>query len=482
MTAPIVLLANSTSWDDRNNGLVPGGQADRYLRPILNALPAGTAEIRRHPSPGPYVNTYMNHRDIYRPDSWLRERASLLISHGIASKTYRNAVNAKTYSHIVVPGPSLAGEVVASGVPSSKVHQCGYPKLDPIHRGEVASPWPERDGRARVLWAPTHGGGSERYPQGNRQAPGAGATTWWARDEMLALLDPDRFLVLEAPHPRHHPQRQATLAEYVGADVVIADGGSTIYESWCVGLPVVLPDWICAEQNLARADGATQEARVYREQLGWHAASAAELADLVAAAAEHGITDAEREFAEHVLPTEYRGHGGKLHAELLLEIEQATRPAPRPAQPTRTGPSMKFVSTRYPQLQVPAARIRFRNGEASTDNPDAIAVLNSPQLRAMGVEPVGEDAPAEPTAETPAAEAAPQVEAAGAEPADAETPDQADTEEPAVDLGGVPTGGAKEVLAWVGDDAGRARQALEVEQARDKPRTTLAAALTKLAG
>lgn len=44
------------------------------------------------------------------------------------------------------------------------------------------------------------------------------------------------------------------------------------------------------------------------------------------------------------------------------------------------------------------------------------------------------------------------------------------------------TANAADVLAWVGEDPERAAEALEAEQAKDKPRSTLVAALTKLAG
>jgi hypothetical protein len=43
-------------------------------------------------------------------------------------------------------------------------------------------------------------------------------------------------------------------------------------------------------------------------------------------------------------------------------------------------------------------------------------------------------------------------------------------------------GTAADVLAWVGDDPERARMALEQEQAKDKPRSTLVKQLEKLAG
>lgn len=43
-------------------------------------------------------------------------------------------------------------------------------------------------------------------------------------------------------------------------------------------------------------------------------------------------------------------------------------------------------------------------------------------------------------------------------------------------------GTAAYVLAWVGDDPERATEALEAEQAKDKPRSTLVKQLEKLAG
>jgi hypothetical protein len=54
---------------------------------------------------------------------------------------------------------------------------------------------------------------------------------------------------------------------------------------------------------------------------------------------------------------------------------------------------------------------------------------------------------------------------------------------PALDaeLAEVPDGTADEVLAWVDDDPDRAAQALAVERARDKPRSTLAGKLERLA-
>lgn len=180
--------------------------------------------------------------------------------------------------------------------------------------------------------------------------------------------------------------------------------------------------------------------------------------------------------------------------------------APVPLPPVRLkqlpkGTRVKFVSTKYPQLQVPivlddgtAIRVRFRDGHAATKHPGAIEHLL--RLHHMGVAPVGEavadtsqengSAAVDSTAtvkpsgadtgpdETPEVEAAIEVEAeSGAQDGAPATP---------AEPGEVPTGGAKEILAWVGDDPQKARQALNAEQGREKPRSTLVATLTKLAG
>lgn len=59
-----------------------------------------------------------------------------------------------------------------------------------------------------------------------------------------------------------------------------------------------------------------------------------------------------------------------------------------------------------------------------------------------------------------------------------------DPEGPGVDVDGdgVPEGNAAQILDWVGADTNRAGAALQAEHGRDKPRTTLIAALERLAG
>ncbi|MCE7081150.1 hypothetical protein [Streptomyces sp. ST2-7A] len=321
----IHFASNATGWyRPPATGLIPGGQTDRLIAPVHAHLTPGTYSIGRQPQQGA-VNVYLSTRDRYTAASERRDRASVLYAHGIASKGYRDWPRSKTFSVVTCPGPAHADEVMASGAPPSRIAIIGYPKLDPLFRGEVDDTgiWADDD-RIRVLYAPTHGGGSERYRHGNRAAPGARATSWWNRHEVLSLLDPDTFQVVLAPHPRHSPGGQATLAQYVRAHVVVADGGSTIYEAMALGLPVVLTSWLTAHRNLERAGGTLLEATVYRDRLGRHADRPEDLPDTIVHAAEDGPSSADTAFIGRVLPPALRGHSGKTLADLLTDLDRST--------------------------------------------------------------------------------------------------------------------------------------------------------------
>jgi len=71
---------------------------------------------------------------------------------------------------------------------------------------------------------------------------------------------------------------------------------------------------------------------------------------------------------------------------------------------------------------------------------------------------------------------------AGPEPTASLADDDPDGPTVDTDGDGVPEGSARQILEWVGDDHDRAAQALAAEERREKPRTTLVAALEKVVG
>ena len=313
----IRFLYNPTSWRD---GPVLGGMADALVQPILPHL-GHDHELTDAPKVGG-VNVYYSFPNKY--GGLDRRSTNVFVSHGIADKRWRNAAKLRgLFDFVFVSGPAWSMRLMSSpGVQTSRIVEAGYPKLDPIFNGEIAPP--ERDGRVRVVYAPTHGGGGEGHDTpGKPTAKVSRLSSHHHRDVVLGSLPPSEFDVVVALHPRHRPDGRSTLAEYVGADVVIADGGSTIYEAWALDIPVVFPSWLVGSAHRSRQ---TFEGEIYNGRIGWHVDRPADLARTVTAAARSGITDGEQDFIETILPRAYRGVSGRMHAEALDDIADGIRP------------------------------------------------------------------------------------------------------------------------------------------------------------
>lgn len=311
---------NPTSWNEELGEPVPGGMADCLIKPILPHLESDYILTDR-PLPG-HANVYYTFRRTYRLQGKPAGERSIFVSHGIADKNWRNSNKvggSSGFNHIFVSGPAWTYRLKVSNVNKRRIIEVGYTKLDPIFNGEIEDAWPkESEGKIRVLWAPTHGGGGEGKAQISNAKAGARRSTHHHRELILDALDSDEFYVVEACHPRHRPDGKSTLQEYVGADVVIADGGSTIYEAWALGLPVVFPTWLTG--SAMTYNRRTFEAEIYRDKVGRHCEEPEHLGLWVEKAAEQGITGPEEDYVEDILPREYRGISGRLHAEALDEI------------------------------------------------------------------------------------------------------------------------------------------------------------------
>lgn len=309
---------NRSSWNEVTNEALPDSMAARIAEPIQQELSARGVEftIGREPREG-QLNLYSSARSAYRTKGKPIGERSVLLSHGIADKGIRHGL-AGQYGYVVAPSPRLAETMTARGVHPRHVVTLGYPKLDPLYQGLIA-PLP-RDERIRVLYAPTQGGGGDMDHMHDTAAPAMEAakrSSWWRRDEIFKRLDPDIFDVVFCPHPRYAPGHRATLEEYVGADVVIADGGSTLWEALALDIPLVVPRWITGEGHRGHK---TMEGLLYAENVGRHVDVADDLAKTVREAAEVGPGELETHYGELALPCELRGRSGRLHAKWLVDI------------------------------------------------------------------------------------------------------------------------------------------------------------------
>jgi len=224
-------------------------------------------------------------------------KADVFMSHGLADKNWRNADKMSGYDHVLVSGPAWKEKLVGQGMSPDAISVVGYPFLDPV--------WDLERSRELLVWAPTHKATSDVTTEGRLS------------ETLLDRLRKEFPLKIVA-----HPVGSKRLSRDVlpRAAVVIADAGSTLYEAWAFGVPVIFPDWLVKEAILKKWPGSF-EALIYERGLGWHANSEGELVDLIGMIWKTGeLGTGVEEFMEGILPSELRGCSGEVAARELERL------------------------------------------------------------------------------------------------------------------------------------------------------------------
>ncbi len=259
----------------------------------------------------PTVNTNVRFFSSYRVNQQGKAEVGpkdVFYSHGIGDKSYWCADKIEDYNYAMVPGPAWKDRIEAGGF-EGEVFVTGYTKLDPVFWGEYEKQ--TRD-KPYVVWAPTHGynyrhKGRSSYP--------------WCVDYIKEI--PEEYEVCLAMHPTSkmntRQKHDVTLQELVDADAVIADAGSTLYEAWILGKPVIFPDWICKKDVLAhfKSDPDNLEYQIYEKGIGYHASDMAHLVELIDVALNKGMQQQEQDFVESICPEHTRGKAGDNCAAVL---------------------------------------------------------------------------------------------------------------------------------------------------------------------
>lgn len=284
--------------------------------PILDHLDGLDATFSNRPSPGKHgkaINCrFFNSTRINQQGKIPVGPYDVFISHGIGDKNYWIGKHIKDFNFAFCPGPTWEKRMRKTGY-KGEIFKIGYTKMDPLFNGQYTK---NDFGKKCVVWAPTHGynnkhKGRSSYPQ------------------CMSLIHsiPDLYEKKMALHPtskmNSNVKHLPTMQDLIDADVVIADAGSTLYEAWILGKPVIFPDWICKKDVMShfRNDKENLEYMIYSKNIGYHAKDIDDLIRLIPIAIDKGMKDEEKEFINGICPEETRGRAGELGAIAIKEIQ-----------------------------------------------------------------------------------------------------------------------------------------------------------------
>jgi hypothetical protein len=248
-----------------------------------------------------------------------RTRSDVLMSHGVADKNYLWSADgqgkrlANQREHLLVPGEWLRQRLLDSPairLGPDQIHVVGWPRLDSLAR-EAPLRRRSRNGKPRILWAPTHNGRK-------RGETARSTSSFPAFENYLRTLA--RFAWVDVSvHPRNRTDRTPTGATLPQSDVVVADFGTTVYEAWALGKPVIFPRWLLADRISEYMPGSA-EAWIFDQRIGYHPDSFDELVDIVRAGPT--ITSDVADFMEQYLPPALLGRSSARVAEVLKALSE----------------------------------------------------------------------------------------------------------------------------------------------------------------
>jgi hypothetical protein len=237
----------------------------------------------------------------------------VFFSHGIGDKNYWIGKRIDKFKYACCPGPAWEKRMRDTGY-KGEIFITGYTKLDPLINGEYTIT--KRD-KPYIVWAPSHG-----YNNKNK-----GRSSYPFFKKYLSQISKN-YEVGTGLHPTSRmnigKKQNPTMQELIDADVVIADAGSTLYEAWILGKPVIFPDWICSKDVLDhfKKDPDNFEYQIYKKKIGYHARDIKHLNKLIDIALQDGMRDEEKDFIEQICPTKLRGKAGEKTAKVLKEIQK----------------------------------------------------------------------------------------------------------------------------------------------------------------
>lgn len=229
---------------------------------------------------------------------------TVFMTHGIADKNWRTAQKTDKFDYVCVTGDLWVNKLVKQGMNKSKIKVNGYTRMDDIYN-QKDTYIKTNPNKRTILFAPTHT---------------CSVTTYDKLNPVITALQ-GKYNILISEHPANRDNKNVTSTQYLEADVIVGDFGSSIYEAWSLGKPCVFADWLCRD-DIHEFYPDSFEDYIYSESIDYHAKSQEEFIVLVDIAIKNGITMDAKRLIDGIFNKELRGCSGKVTANILKEIEE----------------------------------------------------------------------------------------------------------------------------------------------------------------
>ena len=214
---------------------------------------------------------------------FIRQKADVLMSHGVADKNYYWMPNPKTseryldrFQAVLVPGQWMKDRIVRSAklrLGEDDVYVVGWPRLDLLRRRQADVEVPSSKKSLRILWAPTH--------DARKRGPEQKSTSTYPDFEPFFEKLAKKYESRQSLHPSNRGDKTPTMDGMLWANVVISDFGTMVYEAWALGKPVIFPGWILQDRIQKYLPGSA-EAYIFENKIGYHPATFMEMEEVLA--------------------------------------------------------------------------------------------------------------------------------------------------------------------------------------------------------
>ncbi len=277
--------------------------------------------IKNHLNEKNYKTSYIYENKCLNFTLFIRNKADVLMSHGVADKNYlwvknmcENTYYVNNFKTVLVPGQWMKKRMLKSDkikLGPDQIIPVGWPRLDILRDLQKKVVKKLSNNKKTLLWAPTH--------DGKKRGPDEKSTSSYPDFEVYAKMLEKKYNMLYSLHPRNRRNKTPTMDNLLNADIVISDFGTMVYEAWALGKPVIFPRWILGDRIIEYLNGSA-EAYIFKNRIGYHPDSYEEMIEIINSGPI--IDQKVHDFMDEYLDNYRCGNSAKKIADTLMRLSK----------------------------------------------------------------------------------------------------------------------------------------------------------------